>query len=338
MRDMLTPADRYAGLALDTLHETLRRQHNDTLSRRGFVQVLREFGATRDGDIEAFRGRLAGSRTAGAESLAGVVRSAITTADVWDSPDFRRLAGNYLAGLREVDAIEALRRWAISIPETQSRVLLASGAIATEVLESYPKAVGTLAFDEEPAPLLKVCALLVASQELFASGDPAATRLIEAELQKAVIRSGNRAVLDSLPAGNIASSTGSAIGDLAATLSAAGDDNRYVVLAARSVVRELAIASEGRMGPGGGLFAPDVLILPIDADSGSSRITAIPASQTRLTDMGVSIRHAGHADIDFAQTPTTPAAVVNLWQTNCAAVMVERHVRLAFGAAPGVMV
>jgi hypothetical protein len=334
---MLTPAGRYAGMKLDFMETALQRSYHEQINRRGFATVCREFAATDRGDLTAWAGRLERARSDAGWRMAPIVKAAASHDEVWVGADARALARSYLGALSELDALEALRMYGTEVPESTRRVLLASGAEAYETGEGFPKAVSSMDFNEEPLPPMKVVGLVVGNQELFSAADPELTALFENELRKAVILSGNRAVLQSLPTGNVVAGDGNPLGDLSAALAAAGDDNHYIVMAERSYVRTLALVSDGRMGPAGGTFSPGVTVIPIDGDSNTFKITAIPATRCRFVDHGFSVKHAGHATLDLSPTPGSPSLQVSLFQVNARAIAVERLVRLHFTAAPGVV-
>lgn len=336
-KGMLTDAGRFAELGVDALTSALQDAHAERLNRRGLPLVLRELAATDRGDLQAWAGRLEASNSSAAFRLMPHVRSAASLDEVFEHPDSRAIARNYLGTLREADALEALKSVATVLPTTQRRVLLASGAMATEAQESMPTAITALQFSDEDLPPVRAVALVVGNTELFTAVDPELSRLFENELRTAVIASGNRLVLDSLPPGTVASGDGTPVGDLSAALSAAGDDSHFVVLAHRSFVRALALRSDGRMSVDGGTFSPGVVVIGIEPDSGTSRITAVPAGRCRIADYGFQVRHSGHATIDMSATPTSPAEQVSLFQVSARAVAVERVVRLFFSGAPGVV-
>lgn len=314
------------------LESQLRQQANPALCpSRHFARVLRAFAAS-GGEPPAFSNYLAAIRGHG-DPL--VKSAAITTDGIFADGDGRRLAMDFLETLAEVDAIEALRSVATTVPRDTHRVLVASGTVAFPIQEALPKVVTSLDFVTEALPPTKVAAMIVVSDEVSRITGAAGNAMYERELRAATIRAGNAHVLDSLPAPTLVAGDGTPAGDLAAAIDAADDDTAYVVLADRRFVRGLALASDGRLPISGGTYSPGVVVIAHDGDSGTPRVVAIPATRCRLIDFGVDVRHTRHADVSFAASPTAPSEIVNLWQTGCQGVLFERHLRMYFDGVPG---
>src|SRR5690606_28767481 len=124
----------------------------------------------------------------------------------------------------------------------------------------------------------------------------------------------NSALLAALPTIPVAAGT-TAVESLLAGLAAADSSAAYIVAARPALVRELALASDGRMPIGGGEYSPGLIVLPVAETTSTSDMVVIPASGIALRDHGLRVDQARHATVDIAD-PGQPAAPVNLFQLN----------------------
>lgn len=83
------------------------------------------------------------------------------------------------------------------------------------------------------------------------------------------------------------------------------------------------------MGVGGGEFLTGVSVVPVDAEtSAGSTVTVIPADRMALSDYGLVIRASKEGSIMMSDSPSSPAELVSMWQTNSTAILAERMFRL----------
>ena len=177
----------------------------------------------------------------------------------------------------------------------------------------------------------KAAAIIVLTSELArATGGRA---LFESELRKAVTRAINQSVLAQLTDADTIEIAGGAdtLANLRAGLQAAGPSEGYVVAASTDDVLDLAtrIENRGGMGVRGGTFVPGVEVVAIDGTTGMS---IIPASHISVRDGGLQVRSAEHATVFMSDTPTSPAEMVSLFQTNSLGLLAERDFFLAHSA------
>lgn len=286
------------------------------------AQAFMETAKLPGGRVKALESRL------GSHPFTKAAVSAMTVDALWLGAAGSDLSTAYLASLTQDSVLDAMARFAVPLPAGVSRLLVATGAVASEAAQGAPKAVTRIAFtapDEEP---IKVAAILVMTNELARTVGPKASRLFREELQNAVVAAFNESVLMHLVTTKIGS-TGTALGDLKAGLAVAPASTGYVVAAGRAQVRELALESDGRMGVGGGDFLPGIAIVPVDAEgSAGETMTIIPASRFAFLDFGLVVRTSTEADIQMSDSPTLPGQMTSLFQSDSSALLVERQYRL----------
>ncbi|QHE85887.1 hypothetical protein [Hydrogenophaga sp. BPS33] len=263
--------------------------------------------------------------------ILGFVKAATaSTTGGWDSAEGREMAAGYLASIAPGSVLDLVLANGRSIPDKIQHVLLASGGFASNVSEGAPKLVSKLNFTNLDTDRVKAVALTMYTAELerMIGGDA----IFEAELRTSVLRAMNLAILQALTQTTNIASTGTATGDLAAGLAIAPDSDVYVVAAKPSVTRELALASDGRMSINGGEFTPGVHVVAVE-DFGTAvpELRVIPASRIAIVDYGLEVRRASQTSLSVADSPTSPATQVSLFQTNSKAIAVERMFRIAQG-------
>jgi hypothetical protein len=250
----------------------------------------------------------------------------------WSTGDAAALAAAFVASIAELSLLDQIAKYARVLPIGQRRALIASGtATATGVVaEGAPKVVRRLALSFGDVEPTKVASIVVLTNELAMAAGGAGQRLFEQELAASISAAANKAVLDLLTDSNTieVAGTGDPLADLRAGLRAAGPSAGYVVAAPAGDVADLAtsVANRGGMGVRGGTFVPGVEIVAMDDLSGMHIITA---SRLAMFDAGLEIRSAGHADVNMADSPSAPSAVVSLWQTGSVGLIAERGFHLA---------
>jgi hypothetical protein len=243
--------------------------------------------------------------------------------------DFTDVAGYiadaYVASLAPGSVLDSLALYAKVLPRGLRHATLASSeGVAQSVAEGGMKVAKRLTFGEATATAFKVAEAVVATNELINAQGPAILDIFSRELQSAVTRACNAAVLANLVDSSSATvtATSDALSDLRAALRAADPSTGYVYVAPAGVIADLATRVENRgAGVAGGEFVPGVSIVPASVD----HPTLIPADQIVIRDEGILVSPpAQHASLSMAETPSSPSTVVSMWQTNSTAVLVER--------------
>lgn len=248
--------------------------------------------------------------------------------DLWTQDDGAALAAAFLASIAEGSLLDQIAKYASVLSLSSRKVLVASGAVGDVVAEGDPKVVRRLDLALGDIELTKAASIVVLTQELAKT--VGGRRLFETELVKAVTRASNQSLLAKLTDSNTiaVAGTGDPLTDLRAGLRAAGPSAGYVVAASAGDVADLATRAENRSGMSirGGTFVPGVEVVAMD-DLDAMHI--IPASRLALWDGGLMLNSAGHATVDMADSPESPAQMVNLWQTNSIGLLAERSWHIA---------
>jgi hypothetical protein len=271
--------------------------------------------------------------------IAKAAASTIVPGDLWHDADAQALAAAFVASIAEQSLVDAIAKFARPIPANVGHhVLLATGWSAGGVDEGAPKVVRQQGLTDGDTLPLKAAAIVVLSSELAQAASDAGRTLFERELRAAVIRGGNSAVIDFLVDSGTTSIAGSgdALAKVRAGLAAAGPSDGYVVAASAGVVADLATRVENRGGMGirGGTFVPGLEVIAHDDLTG---IVVIPASRLAIADYGLRVAPSGHASVDMRDSPTAPAQLTSLFQTNSVALLGERLFRIG-GDTTGVVV
>lgn len=265
-----------------------------------------------------------------------VSKAAAQGLDTW-GPDFATLAAAYVASIAQGSALDQILRYAGTIPDHVSNIMVASGFTAGTVAEGGPKLTRSLGLEAVQVEPWKVAAITVLTQELARAAG--GSKLFEEELRKAVQRGTNQAVLSAINSGttiNVAS-TGDALADLRAGLRAAPPSEGYVVIASTADVADLAtrVENRGGMNVRGGTFVPGIEVVAVDD---TDEMTIIPASLLAVRDWGLRIDTAGHASIDLRDNAQSPYQLTSLFQTNSLGVRCERLFSIALSDAASVVV
>lgn len=242
-----------------------------------------------------------------------------------DGP-LRAMAAAWVSSIPEQSALDAIARFAVTLPPGTRRVTLAAGDVADATVEGAPIAIRRPGLNHGDVVPIKSTAMLVMTKETVMAGGGDVLVLIDRELGTSIVRSINRGVAAHFTDSNALTipATGDALGDLRAGLQAAGPSLGYVVIAAAGVVADLACRAEAgaNFGIRGGEFKPGVWICAVD--DADQPMLIIPASRCALFDAGLEVRPAGHASVQMADDPTSPAEMVNLFQTGSVGLLAER--------------
>lgn len=243
-----------------------------------------------------------------------------------DGP-LRAMADAWIASIPEQSALDAIARYAVVLPPGTRRVTLAAGDVADQTAEGFPIAIRRPGLSGGDVAMTKSTAMFVLTKETAMTGGDAVLALIDREMGASITRSVNRGVAEHFTDSNavITPTTGDALADLRTGLQAAGPSMGYVVIARAGLVVDLACRAEAgpNFGIRGGEFKPGVWVCAIDDDS--QPLLIIPASRCAVYDAGLEVRPAGHASVEMSDSPTSPAEMVNLFQSGSVAVLAERQ-------------
>lgn len=312
-QDSLSHARQYLGAS------------DDRALAKGFVEMCATIARAKN--INAVVGYLQASKN---EHVQKVASAHVLSDEIWSGPQAQQMAQAFIASTAEPDLLTAIAKYARTLSKYLSRVLIAGGGVGDVVAEGHPKAVKNLELNVgSDIEFIKSCALAVFSEELLGAVGNAGRALFEGELAKAVIRAANAAVVTSLIDSNTTSVAAGAnpLESLRNGLSAAGASDGYVVVAPAQQVAWLATAAEnkGGMSVRGGTFVAGVEVVAVDS---ATQMAIIPASKLVILDGGLEVRPSDAAAVSMADSPTSPSALVSLWQTNCLGLLVERSWRL----------
>ncbi|WP_332747552.1 hypothetical protein [Hydrogenophaga sp.] len=273
------------------------------------------------------------------ELVQKAVAQVLDADELWSGPLAQQLAAAYIASVAEQSIFDQLKVYARVLPPRMRQVMIATAAVGNVVSEGAPKPVRDLTLNLGDVDFLKAVGIVVMSKELASATGGEGAALFEQELQKATVRALNRSVLTAfIDSGTSVIAAGTdPLASLRAGLQAAGPSEGFVVAMSAGDAAWLATseANRGGMGVRGGEFVRGVHIVVMDDHTG---MTIIPASRVGIYDGGLSVRSTDQADVDMRDTPESPGAKTSLWQTNSAAIIVERQWQLVSGGAEAVTV
>lgn len=244
-----------------------------------------------------------------------------------DGP-LRAAADAWISSIPEQGALDAIARFAVTLPPGTRRVTLAAGDVADSATEGFPIAIRRPGLSGGDVAMTKSTAMFVMTKEFAMTGGDAVLALIDKELGASITRAVNRGVAEHFTDSNAITIpiSGDALADLRAGMQAAGPSLGYVVIAHAGLVADLACRAEAgsNFGIRGGEFKPGVWICAVD--DADQPMLIIPASRCALFDGGLEVRPAGHASVQMTDDPTGAAAeMVSLFQTGSVAVLAERQ-------------
>ena len=257
--------------------------------------------------------------------IADHAKAAMIGSALWETAPGNAMTAAYLSEVAPANLVDAVAQYATPIPTNGARVFIASGVVAEGVAEGAKKPVTPLALDLTETERAKVAAILVLSEEAATMAGPIGDKLFRKLLREAVIRASNAAMLAALPRAQVAAGS-SAVDSLRVGLAAAADSTAYVVAARGDVCRELALASDGRMGIDGGEFTPGVTVIRAEFEgTAPPDLIVIPAANIAIRDWGLDVRSVRHATVEMTNSEgeETP---FGLWQHNCIGIICERLV------------
>lgn len=233
----------------------------------------------------------------------------------------------FLGSIRNRNLLDLLLQHALSLPDGIRAPILGSGTVAEPVAEGAAIPVSKSTLQDTSLSPYRLAALTVISKRLLQAPGDNAPKLVQHQLESAVINASNTAVLGALNTSSVAG-VGDVVDDLMIGLEAADDSASYVVAAAPSAVRALAVKSDGRMGVRGGEFVPDVHVIPVaDVDY----LAVIPAARVVVNAGEFELKTSESATVEMLDNPSgnavTPGPVeaVSMFQTNSVAVLAQRE-------------
>lgn len=245
--------------------------------------------------------------------------------DVFAGPQAQVLAANYVQSVGQFSLLDQLLRYATVIPGNLRQVMFGSSSVGNTVVEGGPKVTLNLSLNLGDTVPIKSVAMVVASNELMRFTGEASRRMFAQELEKAVIRAANSAVLAAFvdSGSSVVAAGANPLASMRAGLRAATGSAGYVVAMNESDAAELStyVENKGGMSPRGGEFSPGVHVVAVDGMSG---MQIFPASRFAMWDGGLRLTSSGEAAVDMRASPSDPFELTSLYQTNSTAVMAER--------------
>lgn len=245
--------------------------------------------------------------------------------DVFAGPAAQVLAQHYVASVAQFSLLDQLLRYATVIPGNMRQVMFGSGSVGNTVVEGGPKVTLNLSLNLGDTIPIKSVALVVMSNELARFAGEAGRRMFAQELERAVVRAANAAVMAAFvdSGSSVVAAGANPLESMRAGLQAATGSQGYVVAMNESDAAYLAtvVENKGGMGPRGGEFAPGINVVAVDGMSG---MLVFPASRFAMWDGGLRITSSGEASVDMRASPADPYEQTSLYQTNSTAVLAER--------------
>lgn len=286
------------------------------------------------------------------------MRSAVSSMNTSNSDALLRVPGiDFSQFIRPATLIGRIR----GMREVPLRVRLINGiggSTAYWVGEGQSKPISSAAFGRLDLDPLKVVGVAVVTKELLMASNPKADEAVGADLRAAGVAAMDAAFIDpaNLGQANIRpasvtataerlQSSGSTVAQIDADLeamverlTAAGSDLSTAFWTMRPTTAVSlalkrgsggALAYPGMSAKGGELLGLPVLTTPhLTADTSGSFITLVDASEIAIGDDDESRIHVSlEGAVHMADNPPSGASMlVSLYQNNCAAIRVERHV------------
>jgi HK97 family phage major capsid protein len=235
--------------------------------------------------------------------------------------------------------------------------LVSTGTVAAWFLESGSMPATAMAFDLAALTPTRIGTLLGVSRELMRATSPAATQLLERDLQRAVIEMEDGSLLDDQAAVPLSRPAGLLFG-LSAVGGGSPDSIETDIIELWQAVRSgdigapyfIASPSGGMFlatlrGTGGDRLFPDAR--PVDGGSiygvplviskaAHANLVLVDASALAVADEGLEFGVSEQAAVIMDTAPSAPAAVVSGFQTNTSFIRIIRTLHWALGYDDGV--
>lgn len=265
---------------------------------------------------------------AGDQEIAQVFKDASPAARLSDLPGVAAMASAFATTMRGRSAVDTILPSAVRVP-WRSRIGIMAFSGGGTPAEARAKPVGRLALLPDEMQHHKASAIAVLSNDLLTAPD-APIDAIRAELAGALATAQDGPFVQHLLSGvTPITSTGDPESDVFAALNdiTRGAGARLVWLAGEDAFDQWSALPEA-MTPRA--LSNVALCDAIDADA----LVLVDASQVAISDAGVVPDMASHAALEMddephaaADSPPAPAQLVSLWQTNSAAIRLERELR-----------
>lgn len=326
------PVHYWTRIEKQARHEAMRDFRENT--QRGFADLARVLATNGNAPVKtALTPFMEGANKAFGPSRAAfellVDKAAYTSlTDIWGTESGERIAQNYLASVRNADLLGSLLAYSKQMPEDLGAVVAASGAIGSNVDEGAPKPLVKSTLNRSGLPELKVAGLAAISKELGMTTGTAGRRMFENELQNAVVGGSNATIQTVATPSSTITATSDTVADLTSLLEALPNSEHYVIACTGAACRRLAMASDNGMSVNGGEFIPGVHVVPcIEDDSSAPALLGFACDRITVANGGLFLKPATHASVELAESPTSPAQLTSLWQTNMIGVLCERRFR-----------
>lgn len=258
------------------------------------------------------------------EWVSKAVAEVLDVDGIFAGPAAQTLAEAYVASIAQFSLLDQIMKYAKTIPANLRSVIIASDSVGNTVTEGSPKPTLNLSLNLGDVTPIKSTAMIVMSNELARHTSAAGRAMFERELESAVTRALNAAVLAAFvdSGTSVVAAGANPLASLRAGLQAAGGSNGFVVAVNQSDAHYLATTVENRgMGVRGGEFAPGIHVVAVDGMSG---MQVFPASRFAVWDGGMQIKSSGEATVDMRAAPAAPYELVSMFQTDSTAVLAER--------------
>ncbi len=335
---------------------------------RDFVRYLRCFGMARGDHMQAgalFEGRWPRAKYADVIRKAAVAAGNTTVSD-WAAPlaPMETLASEFVSMIR---ARTVLGRMAgtRSVPFNIRFGRQTSGASVGWVGQGQPTMVSELSFDASTFEQSKIAGIVVITDELARSSDPAAEALVQADLTGAIVGFSDEQLLDptiaAVPDTSPASitygataipSTGSTAAqveaDLLALVAAIQTNlaSPYLIMkqATALYLATLRTSTGDRLFPGLGVLGGNIWGIPVLTSASAPSSTAggsppvstnyivlVDAAEILVADSGIEFDASSNATIQLNDAPDGPVTattvMTSLWQMNLIGIMAKRFIR-----------
>lgn len=327
---------------------------SDQLMPRGmdFVRVVKSMASAPKWESQVgFAVRHYGENSTVAQIVKAAVAGLSTLADD-ELARWNATVAEFFAAVRPLlmlGQIGTIRR----VPPAVRLVSATSGATGYWLGDGGAVPVSETTYSEEALELLKVAALIIATDELLSSSDPAAELALRADLIAALVKTIDQSFIDPNNGGSAGiepasvtsglsgiASTGDPDDDIANLLAAFdGDLSKAYFIGSPLVLAQMNGFSRPNVGARGGEIAG---IPAIASEAAADNLTLLDGSAVALAEGGADVKVSRQGTVQMADDPTnsttTPTATTatSLWQTDSVGVMAVREItweRVRPGAA-----
>lgn len=247
----------------------------------------------------------------------------------------------FLASLENMSLFDALAPNMKRVPPRMQATVVTAGATSTTVAEGAWLPLSRMSFSGTDLDPIKIASMIVLTEELLRFESSGAAALWSQEMRAAVSRQTDKTIVPLLLAGvALAASTGDPDEDLLNAFAAVNLDqfSRPVIAMSPQIVRRLCFLStgSGRRFPdlalsGGSISGAVVIPCDVLHNYLSDGEVVIVADSAQLGGEGTvaALRMSTQADIAMLDAASGSEAVTSMWQTNSAAVIVDRWISFA---------